>query len=169
MGVDELVHRFRRHGLLAGPKHHRLIVDVVILQILGDGDMDPLGFAPIVVDGRHPAVGKCDGSTELTLQIGGTGFAPGPAGVLGNDPVIVDILSLPDAPGPGPEGGVDPSIGQHGLHLVGVVEAFLRVVANDLHEESGFDPKVGDARGRRTSHPARLCSKRSTSSATPTP
>ena len=48
-------------------------------------------------------------------------------------------------------------------------EAFLRVVANDLHEESGFDPKVGDARGRRTSHPARLCSKRSTSSATPTP
>ena len=23
-------------------------------------------------------------------------------------------------------------------------EAFLRVVANDLHEESGFDPAVGD-------------------------
>ncbi len=31
------------------------------------------------------------------------------------------------------------------MRSVTLDEAFLRVVANDLHEESGFDPKVGDA------------------------
>ncbi len=31
------------------------------------------------------------------------------------------------------------------MRVVILDEAFLRVVANDLHEESGFDPEVGDA------------------------
>ena len=31
------------------------------------------------------------------------------------------------------------------MRSVTLDEAFLRVVANDLHEESGFDPEVGDA------------------------
>ena len=30
------------------------------------------------------------------------------------------------------------------MRSVTLDEAFLRVVANDLHEESGFDPDVGD-------------------------
>ena len=31
------------------------------------------------------------------------------------------------------------------MRSVTLDEAFLRVVANDLHEESDFDPEVGDA------------------------
>ena len=63
---------------------------------------------------------------------------------------------MPDTPAPPPSDSspedldedYDPTEkfgGASPMRVVTLDEAFLRVVANDLHEESGFDPEVGDA------------------------
>ena len=63
---------------------------------------------------------------------------------------------MPDTPAPPPsdpppedlDEDYDPTEtfgGASPMRVVTLDEAFLRVVANDLHEESGFDPEVGDA------------------------
>ena len=85
LGVSE-------RGLGARVENDDLVFDIEGLEVLGDGDVDALGLVAEVVDGGDTAVREGYGCADLSSQVGGARVRPRAALVVGDGPVVVQVV-----------------------------------------------------------------------------
>ena len=116
LGEEVFGLRVAKGGLGARVEDDDLVLDIEGLEILGEGDVDALGLVAEVVDGGDAAVGEWYGGADLSAQVGGARVRPRSALVVGDGPVVVQVVG--GAVDVGPNEGVDAAVGEDGAHLV---------------------------------------------------